>query len=82
MKHSWENADKGAETAVWLATSPDVEGLSGRYYTDKKEIKSNPISYDLKIAERLWRKVKEWQDWKQYNFLFYFRSFNQFIVHV
>lgn len=55
MKPFMRNADKGAETAVWLATSPDVEGLSGRYYTDKKEIKSNPISYDLKIAERLWK---------------------------
>jgi len=43
MKPFMRNADKGAETAVWLATSPDVEGLSGRYYTDKKEIKSNPF---------------------------------------
>jgi len=46
--------EKGAETTIWLATSSEVEGISGKYFHDKKEIKSNPISYDLEIGRRLW----------------------------
>jgi hypothetical protein len=29
--------EKGAETAVWLAASPDVQGLSNRLWFDKAE---------------------------------------------
>lgn len=46
--------EKGAETSVWLAFSPEVEGISGKYFFDKKERKSNRKSYDEKVAKRLW----------------------------
>ena len=29
--------EKGAETIIWLASSPEVEGISGKYFKDKKE---------------------------------------------
>jgi NAD(P)-dependent dehydrogenase (short-subunit alcohol dehydrogenase family) len=28
---------EGADTAIWLATSPDVEGVNGRFWTDRSE---------------------------------------------
>jgi|SRR5271157_1605317 len=46
--------DKGAETPVYLASSPDVEGVTGRYFDDKKEKKSSAESYDEKLAAELW----------------------------
>ena len=46
--------EKGAATAVWLASSAEVEGVSGKYFLDKKEIRSSRISYDEGIAKRLW----------------------------
>jgi NAD(P)-dependent dehydrogenase (short-subunit alcohol dehydrogenase family) len=46
--------EKGAETVVWLASSPEVEGITGKYFTDKKEIKSKPVSYDLQACKQLW----------------------------
>jgi retinol dehydrogenase-14 len=46
---------KGAETVIWLATSPDVEGVTGKYFLDKKEIRSSKISYDVDVARRLWQ---------------------------
>jgi retinol dehydrogenase-14 len=46
--------EKGAETSIYLASSPDVEGISGKYFFDKKERSSNRESYDKKIAKRLW----------------------------
>jgi NAD(P)-dependent dehydrogenase (short-subunit alcohol dehydrogenase family) len=44
----------GAQPAVFLASSPDVEGVSGRYFNRKGELKSSSLSYDEDIAHRLW----------------------------
>jgi NAD(P)-dependent dehydrogenase (short-subunit alcohol dehydrogenase family) len=44
---------QGADTAVWLASSPDVEGLSGRFWSDRREV---PCQFrDQAAEERLWR---------------------------
>jgi NAD(P)-dependent dehydrogenase (short-subunit alcohol dehydrogenase family) len=45
---------KGAETVVWLASSPEVEGVTGRYFYDEEARKSSPRSYDRALAARLW----------------------------
>jgi NAD(P)-dependent dehydrogenase (short-subunit alcohol dehydrogenase family) len=49
-----QSPEKGADTLVWLASSPDVEGVTGRYFVDRAEKKTNPESYDLAVAKRLW----------------------------
>jgi NAD(P)-dependent dehydrogenase (short-subunit alcohol dehydrogenase family) len=46
--------EKGADTMIWLASSPEVEGISGKYFADRKEQATNPESYDTAIAARLW----------------------------
>lgn len=46
--------EKGAETAVWLATSPEVEGVTGRYFYDKRQIMAQAIAYDPAAQQRLW----------------------------
>jgi NAD(P)-dependent dehydrogenase (short-subunit alcohol dehydrogenase family) len=46
---------KGAETAVYLASSPQVEGISSSYFIDKQEATSSPESYDEAVAQRLWQ---------------------------
>jgi NAD(P)-dependent dehydrogenase (short-subunit alcohol dehydrogenase family) len=45
---------EGAQTSIYLATSPEVEGVSGKYYADKRPIKSSPIADDLEAARQLW----------------------------
>ena len=45
---------KGAETIVFLASSPAVEGVSGKYFFRKREIESSGISKDEAAAMRLW----------------------------
>lgn len=45
---------QGAETVVYLASSGDVEGITGKYFTNKEEMKSSGISYDKAIQEKLW----------------------------
>jgi hypothetical protein len=46
--------EKGADTVVCLASSPEVEGMSGKYFADRREIRSSNVSYDEEIAKRLW----------------------------
>jgi len=46
--------EKGAETSVFLASSPLVEGVSGKYFANKKEKKSAKQSYDESVTRRLW----------------------------
>lgn len=46
--------EQGAETTIWLASSEEVKGITGKYFYDKKEIMSSPKSYDSALAEKLW----------------------------
>ncbi len=45
---------EGAETPVYLASSPEVNDVSGEYFEKKKAKKSSEESYDEGIAEKLW----------------------------
>jgi NAD(P)-dependent dehydrogenase (short-subunit alcohol dehydrogenase family) len=47
--------EKGAETLVYLAASPQVEGASGGYYVDCKAVAPAAAGRDDGVAERLWR---------------------------
>jgi len=46
--------ERGADTAVYLASSPEVEGVTGRYFSDRKARKSSKSSYDGATTARLW----------------------------
>jgi len=53
---------RGARTSIWLASTPDVEEVNGKYFTNSKiparanrEVRSNPFSYDEDAQERLWK---------------------------
>ena len=46
---------KGAETSVFLATSPTVKGVSGKYFVKCKPEKSSSLSYNKSDIDRLWR---------------------------
>jgi NAD(P)-dependent dehydrogenase (short-subunit alcohol dehydrogenase family) len=46
--------EEGAETSLLLASSPAVEGVTGKYYSTGKEVRTSRRSYDKAAAERLW----------------------------
>jgi NAD(P)-dependent dehydrogenase (short-subunit alcohol dehydrogenase family) len=48
------SVEEGAETTIYLATSPEVEGVTGRYFYKKQPIESAPLSYDEEVQRRLW----------------------------
>ncbi len=47
--------EKGADTSVYLASSPDVAEVTGAYFTKRKQVKSSKESYDEGEAQRLWQ---------------------------
>ena len=46
--------EKGAETTIHLAMSPEVEGVTGKYFVKKQPVKSSAVSYDVAAQRRLW----------------------------
>ena len=46
--------EEGAQTIIYLATSPDVVGVTGRYFVKEKSIPSSKVTYDLDFCRRLW----------------------------
>jgi retinol dehydrogenase 12 len=46
--------EEGAKTSIYLATSPEVEGVTGKYFDKCKPISSSPVSYDQDMARDLW----------------------------
>ncbi|MCI4329555.1 MAG: SDR family oxidoreductase [Thermoplasmata archaeon] len=46
--------ERGAETPVYLATSPQVEGVTGEYFVRRRAVRSSRESYDDAAALRLW----------------------------
>ena len=48
------SAEKGAQSSLYLAASPEVEGVSGKYFDKKVPKRSSETSYDEAMAKRLW----------------------------
>ncbi len=46
--------EQGAQTSIYLASSPEVEGVSGQYFVDCKPARSSASSYDEAAQKRLW----------------------------
>jgi NAD(P)-dependent dehydrogenase (short-subunit alcohol dehydrogenase family) len=45
----------GAVTTIYLASSPEVDGVTGRYFANRKPKTSAKASYDTGAAARLWQ---------------------------
>jgi len=46
--------EEGAQTIIYLATSPEVKDVTGRYFVKEKSVPSSKITYDLDFCQRLW----------------------------
>ena len=51
--------EKGAQTTLYLATSPEVEGVTGKYFVKSRETKSSSRSYDQAVGSRLWEVTEQ-----------------------
>ena len=49
-----QTPEQGADNTIYLASSPDVEGVTGKYFVARESVPSSALSYDEGIARRLW----------------------------
>jgi len=55
MRPFMRSPERGADTAVYLASSPAVEGTTGRYFADREVKASSKASHDPEDIARLWK---------------------------
>lgn len=48
------SAERGARTSLLLASSPELEEVTGKYYSAGNQVRSSRMSYDKAAAARLW----------------------------
>src|SRR5512136_2932265 len=46
--------EKGAETSIYLASSPEVQSINGKYFVDCKVTQPAPQAADRTVAKKLW----------------------------
>ncbi|HEV2580918.1 MAG TPA: SDR family oxidoreductase [Ktedonobacteraceae bacterium] len=46
--------EEGAKTSIYLASSPEVEGVTGKYFVKSIPRRSVEVSYDEALQRRLW----------------------------
>lgn len=44
----------GARTSIFLASSKDAQGITGKYFSKSKESKTSPLAHDEHLAKELW----------------------------
>ncbi len=59
LKPFMRTPERGADTLIYLATSPEVEGVSGRYFGDRKVISSSEEPHNVSAQKRLWEASEE-----------------------
>lgn len=53
-----QSTKKGAQTSIYLASSDEVKGITGKCFEKKKETSTCPASYDEDLQRRLWIKTE------------------------
>ena len=57
--YTMSTVEEGAEAVVRLAASPELEGVTGRYFDGTREARANRQAYDAEARRRLWALSEE-----------------------
>lgn len=64
LRNGWikcfSTREMGARTIVNLATNPELEGITGAYFSKFKQVKPNPIAENIELQEKLWQQSLAW----------------------
>jgi retinol dehydrogenase 14 len=55
LRHLMKTPPQGAATSIHVAFAPQLEQVTGRYFTNSKPKKTSQRSYDKDVAARLWQ---------------------------
>ena len=59
FKWVYKSPEQGARGPLYLATSPEVEGVTGAYFDGTEQVTPEPKAYDEATAQRLWERSAE-----------------------
>ena len=51
--------EAAANTSLYLATSPQIQGVSGKYFVNCEAVASSDLSYDMTLQDKLWQRSIE-----------------------
>jgi retinol dehydrogenase 12 len=54
LRPFFRTPEQGADTVVYLASAPEVAGVTGRYFVDRRPKRSAAATHDAALAARLW----------------------------
>ena len=63
LNHRFVSADEGAQTVIYLATSPDVAKVTGKYFVDGAAVPPSAAARDVESARWLWGVSEELTGW-------------------
>jgi NAD(P)-dependent dehydrogenase (short-subunit alcohol dehydrogenase family) len=52
--YTMSTLEEGTEAVVRLAISPNIEGVTGRYFDGTRQTRANRQAYDPRVRNRLW----------------------------
>ncbi len=55
----FKSPEEGAQTSIYLASSSEVEGITGKYFVNKQLKESSEESYNEEYAKKLWQTAEE-----------------------
>ncbi|RKL67146.1 short-chain dehydrogenase [Salipaludibacillus neizhouensis] len=55
LKPFFQTPAEGARTAIYLATSPEIKGITGEYFEHKKKISVSETAQDKTLATAFWK---------------------------
>jgi NAD(P)-dependent dehydrogenase (short-subunit alcohol dehydrogenase family) len=53
-KKLFPSPEKGALTSIYLASSPEVTGVSGQFFLRQRAVRTKPVTHNIEVAARLW----------------------------
>jgi NAD(P)-dependent dehydrogenase (short-subunit alcohol dehydrogenase family) len=57
--YTMSTVEEGAKATVHLVASPDLEGVTGRYFDGRREARANGQAYDKEARQTLWELSEE-----------------------
>ncbi len=60
-----KSSEEGAQTAIYLASSPMVEGMTGKAFYSRKELRSSRKSYSTILQKKVWQVSEDFTDAKK-----------------
>ncbi len=56
------SVEKGAQTSVYLASSLEMKGVTGKYFAKCKPVKVNPLANDIVLRKKLWEESEKYSE--------------------